>query len=137
MGIEAGVYARLTSSTALTALVGSRIYPNQVPEGVAHPNVVFTINFDEAVHTLNTTQNLHTASIDVEIFAVNDYLGAINISNAVRKLLNTQSTTFGTISVANSHVSDESDDGAIAPTDGSDDYIYARSVSADLHYYST
>lgn len=39
--VEDAVYSRLSNFTALTALVGTRIFFIQMPQGVAYPAVVF------------------------------------------------------------------------------------------------
>ena len=66
MGIEAAVYSVLSSSTALSALVGTRIYPNTIPQNKAFPHVSFTIEDNEKYHGLNTTVSLTRASVSVE-----------------------------------------------------------------------
>jgi len=52
MGIEAGIYSRLSGSTAVTALVGTRVYPQVVPQGASYPNVRFAVISDEVVNAL-------------------------------------------------------------------------------------
>ena len=137
MGIEAAVYSVLSGSTALSALVGTRIYPNTIPQNVAYPHVSFTVDGNEKFHGLTTTEDLTLASVSVECYTENSYLDAVNIANVVRNILNTQSTTWGSLNVQNAHVGSEADLGAIQPTDGSDDYIYTRSLDCDVYYYST
>tara|TARA_Y100000593_G_C4310742_1_gene338216 strand:+ start:1833 stop:2246 length:414 start_codon:yes stop_codon:yes gene_type:complete len=137
MGIEAAIYSALSGSTSLTALVGTRIYPNTVPQNVTFPHVSFAIDGNEKFHGLNTTESLARASVSVDCYTENSYLDAVNIANVVRNILNTQSTTWGSLSVQNAHVGSETDLGAIKPTDGSDDYIYTRSLDCDVFYYST
>jgi hypothetical protein len=137
MGIEAAVYSVLSSSTALNAFVGTRIYPNTIPQKKAFPFVSFTIEDNEKFHGLGTTESLTRASVSVDCYAENSYLDAVNIATAIRNILNTQSTTWGTLSIQNAHVGSETDLGAITPTDGSDDYIYQRSLDCDVFYYST
>ncbi len=137
MGIEAAVYTVLSGSTALSALVGTRIYPNTIPQNKAFPHVSFTIEDNEKYHGLNTTVSLTRASVSVECYTENSYLDAVNIANVIRNILNTQSTTWGTLNIQNAHVEGETDLGAVTPTDGSDDYIYQRSLDCDVFYYST
>ena len=59
MGIEAGIYSRLTGSTAITALVGTRIYPQVVPQGASYPNARFLIISDEIINHRNAQHKLH------------------------------------------------------------------------------
>jgi hypothetical protein len=137
MGIEAGIYSRLSGSTAVTALVGTRVYPQVVPQGASYPNIRFAILSDETVHGLGGPTTLRQATIEIECFSQNSYSGAISIADAVVKQMNTNSTTFGTINIENSHVTGAGDEPPFAPSDGSDDYIFGRSIDVDLFYYST
>ena len=137
MGIEAGIYSRLSGSTAITALVGTRVYPQAVPQGASYPNVAFSVVTDEVIHSTTGPTTLRQASLEVDCYSQNSYSTAISISEAVIKQLNTNSTVFGSINVENSHVTSAGDLPAINPTDGSDDYIFGRSLDIDLFYYST
>ena len=137
MGIEAGIYSRLSGSTAITALIGTRIYPQIVPQGASYPNARFTIITDEVINSSTGHTTLRQASLQVDCYSANSYSGAINIADAITSQLNTNSTTFGSINVENSHVTSAGDEPAFLPTDGSDDYIFGRSLDIDLFYYST
>ena len=137
MGIEAGIYSRLSGSTAVTALVGTRVYPQVVPQGASYPNVRFAVISDEVVNALGGPTTLRQATLQIDCYSQNSYSGSISIAEAVEKQLNTNSTTFGSISVENSHVTGAGDEPPFAPTDGSDDYIFGRSLDVDLFYYST
>jgi hypothetical protein len=137
MGIEAGIYSRLSGSTAITALVGTRVYPQVVPQGASYPNIRFAIITDEVVHGMSGPTTLRQASLQIDCYSQNSYSGSISIAEAVMNQLNTNSTTFGSIAIENSHVTSAGDEPAFAPTDGSDDYIFGRSLDVDLFYYST
>ena len=97
MGIEAGIYSRLSGSTAITALVGTRVYPQAVPQGASYPNVAFSVVTDEVIHSTPGPTTLRQASLEVDCYSQNSYSTAISISEAVIKQLNTNSTTFGII----------------------------------------
>lgn len=137
MGLEAGIYSQLSGSTAITAIAGTRIYPEVIPQGSSYPNVRFSIVVDEVVHGLGGPTTLRQATIEVDCFSLNSYSGVIDLAAAVESQLNTNSTTFGSIQIENSHVTSIGDQPAFAPTDGSDDYIFSRSIDCDLFYYST
>jgi hypothetical protein len=137
MSIEAGIYSVLSSSTSLSALVGTRIFPNTVPQNTSFPHVSFTIDDTENYHGLTLHETLARASVSVECYTSNSYQESLTIGKVVRNILNTNSTTWGTMSVQNAHVSGESDLGGTPPADGSDDYIYIRSLDCDVFFYST
>ena len=46
MGIESGVVARLNAVSAVTSLVGARIYANTLPDSTAHPAVIYQVISD-------------------------------------------------------------------------------------------
>ena len=137
MGIEAGIYSRLSGSTAVTALGGTRVYPQVVPEGSSYPNIRFAVITDEVIHALSGPTTLRQATLQVDCYSQNSYSGSIAIAEAVMAQLNTNSTTFGSISIENSHVTGAGDDPPFAPTDGRDNYIFGKSLDVDLFYYST
>lgn len=43
MSAEAITYSLLTASTAVAAIVGDRIYPDHIPQGVAMPAIAFDV----------------------------------------------------------------------------------------------
>ena len=137
MKIEAGIYSVLSGSTAVTALVGTRIYPGRVPQGKAHPQIRFTVSSIEQVHHLTAHSNLFEASVQIDCYTENSYLDCITLSDKVRERMNTQSTTFGTISIERSHVMSEMDEPPFQPIDSSDEWIFGRSLDVSLHFYST
>lgn len=53
MSIESGVVTRLKAEVAVTSLVSNRIYANTLPDGTAHPAIVYqlisTVPFDSAL----------------------------------------------------------------------------------------
>ena len=137
MGIEAGIYSRLTASTSITAIVGTRIFPGRVPQGQTFPNIRFSILAQEQTQKLTGHLTLYSASIQIDCYTLNSYSSLIDLSDTVRANLNTGSTTFGSIQITNCHVQSELDEPPFTPTDGSDDWIYGRSLSLQLHFYST
>tara|TARA_R100000808_G_scaffold24161_1_gene54959 strand:- start:670 stop:1083 length:414 start_codon:yes stop_codon:yes gene_type:complete len=137
MGIEAGIYSALTGSTSLTGIVGTRIYPQIVPQGADYPNVRFSLLADEVINSSTGHTTLRTATVTVDCYSLNSYSQTIDIAEAVTAVLNTNSTTFGSIQIESGHVSGAGDEAPVQPSDGSDDYIYGRSIDVDLFYYST
>ncbi len=43
MGIESGVVTRLNAVAAVTSIVSNRIYANTLPDGTAHPAIVYQL----------------------------------------------------------------------------------------------
>ena len=137
MGIESGIYTILSGSTSLTALVGTRIYPLHVPQNTEFPMLRYIMTGDEVVHSSTSHSNLHTADFEVNCYTRNSYLDVVTLADTVKDILNTQSTSWGTITVRNSHCTSVSDEAPIRPSDGSDDWSFGRSIDLTLHYHST
>jgi len=137
VSIEAGIYTRLTGSTDITAMVGTRVYPSHVPQGTSFPMLRYTIITQEQIHGLSAHTDLYRATFQVDCYTSNTYLDVIALADKVRATLNTESTTFGTIAIEQSHVRGMSDEPPFKPSDSSDEWIFGRSVDCDLHYHST
>lgn len=85
LSISSHIYSKLAASTALTALVGDRIFPLGTKNEVAFPFVVYerdTINvdYDKASRRI--------ADVDVTVYAVAEtYTKALEIAEIVADLL--------------------------------------------------
>ena len=137
MGIEAGIYARLTGSTDVTGIVGTRIFPGRIPEGQQHPHIRFMIQGGEVTHTLTAHTSLNEASVQIDCYTDNSYLDCVTLAEKVRNTFNTNSTSFGTIQIERSHVTSELDEPPFQLGDGSDNWIFGRSLDIQLHFFST
>ena len=135
--LAAAIYSKLSGSTAVTALTGTRIFPGHIPQGKSYPNCRFIVSDIEQIHTSTGHDKTHRASLQVDCYAVDSYLTACNLSEAIREALNTQSTTFGTLEIFNSHITSEIDEPPFRPADGSDKWIYGRSLDCNLHFLTT
>jgi len=80
--IENTVYARLSTFPALTAVVGTRVYPTVPTEDTATPFVVFTVTGSEPP--------LHTNGVSVEIDA-----WGINLDTTLKVLDATKAALHG------------------------------------------
>ena len=137
MGIESGFYSRLSSSTSLTNLVGTRIYPGYVPDGEAYPHIRFMLRSSEQNHHIAGHDALHESTFQVDCYTEDNYLSLTNIGENLRKTLNSGSTTFGTFIVRSSHVEVEIDEPPFQPQDGSDKWVFGRSFICRIFYHST
>jgi hypothetical protein len=68
MSIESKIYSALSGSTALTALVGSNIYPEHRMQAEALPAVVFARVSGLRVNSLSGYSNLENISMDVTLY---------------------------------------------------------------------
>ena len=70
MAVEADTYQNLSGSTALTALVGTRIYPEHRPPSDSLPAVVFfRAPGGERINSLSGYEMLENATIEIEVYA--------------------------------------------------------------------
>ena len=69
MAIEAKVYSALSGATALTALVGSRIYPEHRQQSTGTPAVVYSrAPGGERVNSLNGYMQLENVLIEISVY---------------------------------------------------------------------
>lgn len=107
MNPETGVYALLTNTPALTALVGDRIYPVMLPQTVVVPALVVTqLDEQEEITKDGPVSNGWTFQVTV-IAANNDQ--ARQVSRIVKTALNWKTATLGTGENIRTRFEDESD----------------------------
>jgi hypothetical protein len=80
------IYGILSATAAVTALVSTRIYPNNVPQNVIMPYISYTIVSTEPTLTKDVISPLDTIRISLDIYSVN-YDTSQQIGAAVRKAL--------------------------------------------------
>jgi len=56
----------IVGSTAVTALLSTRVHYNKTPESAEHPNVRFRTNADDEELTMDGAGGLHQARVDLE-----------------------------------------------------------------------
>lgn len=71
MSAESDVYAALSGSSGLTALVGTRIYPDVLPESATYPAVVFARSKTERILSISNVDYGSDVSIQVSAWAEN------------------------------------------------------------------
>lgn len=69
--IEANIYARLSTFTALTDLIGQKLYPTTPTENTQLPFVVYNISSTEPQLTTTAPSNLTNYTVDVDIWGIN------------------------------------------------------------------
>lgn len=69
MSAESDLYAILSGDAAITALVGTRIYPDAMPEETTYPAIVFSRTSTEPVGTISGQRFGEFASMQVGCWA--------------------------------------------------------------------
>jgi hypothetical protein len=69
MSLESDLYAQLSGSAGLTALVSDRIWPSYAADGTATPYVVYSPIFDGAIYFLEGTSDETRARVQIDCYA--------------------------------------------------------------------
>jgi len=92
------IYYLLSNNDGLSALVGTRVFPEIAEQNTALPYVVYTIRSNEPSDTQRGPSELDTASVEVNCFA-ETYQTAIAISVAVRAAIDRAKGTYSGVNV--------------------------------------
>lgn len=96
MNILNGIYNLLANTSAVTALVSTKIFPLTIPEGTALPAIKFEVLANTPETTKDDVSQIDTWVIDVETHCKNtDDLAAI--SSAVRTALDRYTGTNSSV----------------------------------------
>jgi hypothetical protein len=90
MSAERITYSLLSGSSAVTAIVGQRIYPMSLPEGQPLPCVVYDVvgQFERQTLTGNEATRLITAQVRVTAVAsANAYASLVPLFNATKSAM--------------------------------------------------
>lgn len=108
MKIGQYIYAKLTATSAVTALVSTRIYPVFMPQDAAYPAIVFLADNVPHSITKNEASDHDRATVTFHFWASaaqgeNGYAALDNIDEAVRDALDYVEGTAGSVTVEVAH----------------------------------
>jgi hypothetical protein len=98
MDIYEALVARLKADTAVVALVGSRIYPDEVPQGKLHPAVFYMTVSDIKSHYLTEQSSLESPNIQFTTYA-DTKDGAAAVAEAIKASLSDFQGTLSGITI--------------------------------------
>ena len=86
------IYSKLSAATAVTALVGTRIYPMYLPQNAVYPAVVYTVDNEPLDREKDVVAYLDRATVRFHIWASaaqgeNGYGSVEDIDAAIRDTL--------------------------------------------------
>ncbi len=81
--IQADIFEILSGSSAISAIVGERIYPINLPSGESVPAIVYTIESIDPLVTLAGEVGIDNAKIEIICWS-NNYGQAHELAQAVR-----------------------------------------------------
>lgn len=98
MAAEAALVARLLAATGVTALVGDRIAPLQLPEKPTYPGIAYRLVDRDPVSTFGDDQALSSHMIEVECWGAS-MASARAVGDAVRGALQRWRGSAGGVTV--------------------------------------
>lgn len=106
MKVGAAIYSLLVNDSAVSALVGTRIYPELAEEGASAPYIVYSVVSNTPSDTKEGTP---IDEAQLEIFSVgNTYAAANDLADKVRAALDRKSQiVVGTVTVQSIQYSNE------------------------------
>lgn len=124
MSIEAGCYAFLSSSTGITDLVGTRIYPHHLPQNPTFPAMTYRLVSAPHDHTLADAAGIVRVRFQFDVYS---YLlsDCVDVVEALRLELQRYTGSFGAkVVLASKLVNDM--DMSEPPQDGSQNWLYRK-----------
>ena len=114
----AATRTRLLAVSAVTDLVGTRVYWEALPQGATLPAIVLELNTSECIDRhLAGTGVLFESSVNVYCYA-DTHTASVALGDAVYTALEFQSGTWGTVSIKRVYV-ENTQDVTEPPRDGS------------------
>ena len=92
------LYYLLTNDSPISAIVGTRVFPEIADQEQTKPYVVYNIRSNDPSDVQAAPSALDTASVEVNCYAPT-YAGAIELSDAVRTCLDRRSGTYSGVNV--------------------------------------
>lgn len=136
MRIEQGLFAYLSTATAITSLVSTRIYPLVVPQDTSLPAITYQQTANNTDHHSLTgtlrSDGCPRASIQLDVYATT-YAACKEIADAVRTTLDGFRGMMGTVAVRGCYKRGEVDYNEL-PADASSPGEYRISVDFEIDY---
>ena len=106
MKVGAAIYSLLVNDSAVSAVVGTRIYPELAEEGASAPYVVYSVVSNTPS---DTKDGAPVDEAQLEIFSIgNTYAAANDLADKVRAALDRKSQiVVGTVTVQSIHYTNE------------------------------
>ncbi|NBW11862.1 MAG: DUF3168 domain-containing protein [Caulobacteraceae bacterium] len=130
--IAEAVCQYLLATGAITALVGTRIYPDDLPNNCTMPAIVYREVSDVESYHMQGADGLSSARIQVDSYGASA-ASANAVRRVVRSTMQGKQTTMGGVHVRNCFV-ENANGVALAPNDGADVWRYIRSIDLMITY---
>jgi hypothetical protein len=100
--VETNIYSILSTTTAVTAITGTRIYPTELPTDATLPAIVYTVISSVSMPTFETA-GMDRVRLEIDCWGA-DALTAINLRSVVRQNIDGYFTASPSITIY--HLSD-------------------------------
>jgi len=80
------IYARLSTASNITAIIGTNIYPDITPQNVDYPFIVYSIINSNPVDFKDGQSNLEEIDLQIDVYTQN-YDTTQNLANLIRNRL--------------------------------------------------
>ena len=126
--------AKLLSYSAVSTLIGARLYPSALLQGCTLPAVVYTKLSTPREHTIGDVTKLGHATYQFDCYSLTKD-EADSVSKAIQDsgICSYQGTTSG-IYFCGTEISSGESDGDEPPTDGNQEHRYITSFDLQVHY---
>ena len=126
MTIEEAYYTYLTSVSAITSIVSTRVFPFFIPQSLASasldsrfPCIVYSSQLESRGKSNAGTTGLNKTRIETHCWSTTDALASTLASTVISNLKNKSKTTWGTVKIGKCDVeSDDQDYAQIVGNDG-------------------
>lgn len=130
--IYKAVYNLLSNDAAITAIVGTNIFPRVADMSATYPMVIYKRSDADHVESTTGSSGLATGLMAIECYS-KDFNESRDLCEKVRLLLQGYNgTAAGVVVQHSSLVSDDDDD--IQPDDGSEDSVFVGSLGFRMMY---
>lgn len=96
--IEAGIFEYLTSQTAITGLIDSRLYPVTVPQNTPYPAMSYRLVSEVTIPAHDGPLNLVEARVQFDCFD-REYAGVKSLARALRRAIDGYRGQMGEVEI--------------------------------------
>lgn len=132
MTIKAALYTYLTAQSAVTSVVGQRVYPQQAPMNAQLPYITYQRIADPVQHHFEEATALASPTIQFDCWAKSD-VEMQSVSEALRNVLDGFRGTMATVDVRSTALVSQ-DDTIERPDDGSEQSTFRTTMDFDIWY---
>lgn len=136
MTMESDLRAFVIANGDVTALVGTRMFPQRVPQGQSLPAIRYTLVVDTSDIHLTGVAGRAVSSVQLDCYS-ETYAEAVDLAEKVRVALvanNNGDRTMGSTRVYRSQLTNKSDEPPFQEPSASDKWIFNRSLDFEIEH---